>query len=130
VAAPLPPDVTAAALTGVQAALVAHCRKMEDRVAILDSVADVAGDNLVISTDDTGIHRPAADPKGYGAFYFPWIEVADPLGDPGARHPPTGALHGPRFCPQRAARRVRAVRLDGPARAARARRAARVLIPL
>jgi phage tail sheath protein FI len=69
---------------------------MEDRVAILDSVCDVAGDNLVISTDDSGIRRPAADPKGYGAFYFPWIEVADPLGDPGARVtvPPSGHLAG------------------------------------
>jgi phage tail sheath protein FI len=96
VAAPLPPDVPAAALTAVQAALVAHCRRMEDRVAILDSVRDVAGDNLLISDDDTGIHRPAADPKGYGAFYFPWIEVADPLGAPGDRVsvPPSGHLAG------------------------------------
>ena len=30
-----------------------------------------------------GIWRPAANPKGYGAFYFPWIEVADPLGSAG-----------------------------------------------
>jgi phage tail sheath protein FI len=96
VAAPLPPDVPAAALTAVQAALVAHCRRMEDRVAILDSVRDVAGDNLLISDDDTGIHRPAADPKGYGAFYFPWIDVADPLGAPGDRVsvPPSGHLAG------------------------------------
>jgi phage tail sheath protein FI len=96
VAAPLPPDTTGAALTAVQTALVAHCRRMEDRVAILDSACDVAGDNLVITEDDAGIHRPAADPKGYGAFYFPWIEVADPLGAPGARVmvPPSGHLAG------------------------------------
>jgi phage tail sheath protein FI len=96
VAAPLPPDVPAAALTAVQAALVAHCGRMEDRFAILDPVCDVAGDNLVISTDDSGIRRPAADPKGYGAFYFPWIEVADPLGAPGARVlvPPSGHVAG------------------------------------
>ena len=96
VAAPLPPDLPAAALTAVQAALVAHCGRMEDRFAILDSVRDVAEDNLVISADDTGIHRPAADPKGYGAFYFPWIEVADPLGAPGERVavPPSGHLAG------------------------------------
>jgi len=69
---------------------------MEDRFAILDSVRDVAGDNLTISTDDSGIRRPAADPKGYGAFYFPWIEVADPLGEAGARVtvPPSGHLAG------------------------------------
>jgi len=69
---------------------------MQDRVAILDPVRDVTGDNLVVSADDSGIHRPAADPKGYGAFYFPWIEVADPLGGPGERVsvPPSGHVAG------------------------------------
>jgi phage tail sheath protein FI len=96
VAAPLPPDVPAAALSAAQAALVAHCGRMQDRVAILDPVRDVTGDNLVVSADDSGIHRPAADPKGYGAFYFPWIEVADPLGAPGERVavPPSGHVAG------------------------------------
>jgi phage tail sheath protein FI len=96
VAAPLPPDTTAEALNTVQMALVAHCQKMEDRVSILDSGCAITGDNLVISTDDSGIWRPAANPKGYGAFYFPWIEVSDPLGDPGARVavPPSGHLAG------------------------------------
>jgi uncharacterized protein len=96
VAAPLPPDVAAAALNAAQAALVAHCERMEDRVAILDSARDIPDDNLVISTDDSGIWRPAANPRGYGAFYFPWIEVADPLGEAGARVtvPPSGHLAG------------------------------------
>jgi phage tail sheath protein FI len=96
VAAPLPPDVSAEALNAAQAALVAHCEKMEDRVAILDSGRDVAGDNLVVTADATGIWRPAANPKGYGAFYFPWILVADPLGQPGDRVavPPSGHLAG------------------------------------
>jgi phage tail sheath protein FI len=96
VAAPLPPDVPATALTAVQSALVAHCGRMQDRVAVLDSVRDVTGDNLVASDDDSGIHRPAADPKGYGAFYFPWVEVADPLGAAGDRVavPPSGHVAG------------------------------------
>ena len=96
VAAPLPPDVAAEALNAAQAALIAHCEKMEDRVAILDSGRDIANDNLVITTDATGIWRPAANPKGYGAFYFPWILVADPLGQPGDRVavPPSGHLAG------------------------------------
>ena len=96
VAVPLPPNTTAAALAAAQAAVVAHCEKMEDRVAILDSSRDIKGDNLVISADDAGIWRPAANPKGYGAFYFPWIEVADPLGQAGARVmvPPSGHLAG------------------------------------
>jgi phage tail sheath protein FI len=96
VAAPLPPDTAADALNAVQAALVAHCEKMEDRVAILDSGRDIADDNLVVTADATGIWRPAANPKGYAAFYFPWILVADPQGQPGDRVavPPSGHLAG------------------------------------
>ncbi|MDX6390089.1 MAG: uncharacterized protein QOJ73_1152 [Streptosporangiaceae bacterium] len=96
VAAPLPPDTAADALNAVQAALVAHCEKMEDRVAILDSGRDIADDNLVVTADATGIWRPAANPKGYAAFYFPWILVADPLGQPGDRVAvsPSGHLAG------------------------------------
>ncbi len=96
VAAPLPPDTTQAARNVVHVALVDHCRKMEDRFAILDSARDVTGDNLVITADDTGIWRPSADPKGYGAFYFPWIQVADPLEAAGTRVavPPSGHLAG------------------------------------
>ncbi|ETX07721.1 MAG: hypothetical protein ETSY2_09610 [Candidatus Entotheonella gemina] len=96
VAAPMPHDVDAAALNAIHASLVTHCQKMEDRVAILDSTRDIADDNLVISTDNTGIWRPSANPKGYGAFYFPWIEVADPLQPAGARVaiPPSGHLAG------------------------------------
>jgi phage tail sheath protein FI len=96
VAAPMPPNVDAAALNAVQASLVAHCEKMQDRFAILSGTRDIKTDNLVISADDSGIWRPATNPKGYGAFYFPWIEVADPLGAAGARLavPPTGHLAG------------------------------------
>ena len=101
VAAPLPPTavdagVTQSALNAIHAHLVAHCQLMEDRVAILDCARDMANDNLVISTDDTGIWRPSANPKGYGAFYFPWVQVADPLQPAGTRIavPPSGHLAG------------------------------------
>lgn len=96
VAAPLPPDTTQAALNAIQDKLVSHCQNMEDRIAILDCARDITDDNLVISTDNSGIWRPAANPKGYGAFYFPWIEVADPLQPAGTRIavPPSGHLAG------------------------------------
>ena len=96
VAAPMPPDVTPAALNALQDSLVAHCARLEDRVAILDSSRDIANDNLVFSSDAAGIWRPMADPKGYGAFYFPWIKIADPLGAAGVRLavPPSGHLAG------------------------------------
>lgn len=96
VAAPLPPDTDQAALNAIHAKLVSHCQLLEDRVAILDCARDIDADNLVVSTDDSGIWRPSANPKGYGAFYFPWIEVADPLGSASARVavPPSGHLAG------------------------------------
>jgi phage tail sheath protein FI len=69
---------------------------MEDRVAILDSARDIQGGNLAVTVDEKGIWRPAANPKGYGAFYFPWILVADPLKPAGERIavPPSGHLAG------------------------------------
>lgn len=101
VAAPVPLDSGEnddAALSAIHAKLVEHCNQMEDRVAILDCARDIKKDNLVITTDGTGIHRPAADKKGYGGFYFPWIEVADmkPKAAAGARIqiPPSGHLAG------------------------------------
>jgi phage tail sheath protein FI len=96
VAAPLPPDVPQAALNDAHNLLVGHCEDMETRVAILDSACDISGDNLVITGDDSGIWKPQVNRKGYGAFYFPWIHVADPLGDAGARVavPPSGHLAG------------------------------------
>lgn len=92
VAAPLPADK---GNKTVQDALVAHCQRMEDRFAILDSAGKLAADAM---TDPTyaKIGRPSTNPKGYGAFYFPWIQVANPLGDPGALVPvpPSGHIAG------------------------------------
>ncbi len=95
-AAPLPPDTSQSALNAIHDKLVSHCMLMEDRVAILDSARDIEGGNLVVSTDDTGIWRPSANPKGYGAFYFPWLQVADPLQAAGTRIsvPPSGHMAG------------------------------------
>lgn len=105
VAAPLSPNLDTAEtdtkpdadlLNPIHTVLVAHCQKMEDRVAVLDSTRDIEEDKLVISTDATGIWRPSANAKGYGAFYFPWIEVADPLKSAGTRVavPPSGHIAG------------------------------------
>jgi phage tail sheath protein FI len=98
VSAPLAPDTQQSALNAIHDKLVSHCQLMEDRIAVLDSARDITDDNLVITADDTGIWRPAANKKGYGAFYFPWIEVADmkPEAAAGTRMtvPPSGHLAG------------------------------------
>ncbi|MCL4298001.1 MAG: phage tail sheath subtilisin-like domain-containing protein [Anaerolineae bacterium] len=80
VAAPVPlfnGEADDAALTAIHAKLAAHCNRMEDRVAILDCARDIKDDNLVITADGTGIHRPATDDKGYVSFFFPYIQVSD-----------------------------------------------------
>ena len=108
VAAPLPPDTSQDALNAIHDKLVSHCMLMEDRVAILDSARDIDSNNLVISTDDSGIWRPGANPKGYGAFYFPWIQVADPLQPAGTRIavPPSGHMAGALCTPRWASLRA------------------------
>jgi uncharacterized protein len=95
VATPLPADTTLAVLATIQSALVTHCQKMEDRVAILDSISNAASADLTDATY-AKLGRPSANPKGYGAFYFPWIQVADPLQAAGVliTVPPSGHLAG------------------------------------
>ncbi len=101
VAAPVPlfdGEADDAALSAIHAKLVAHCNLMQDRVAILDCARDIKEDNLVITADGEGIHRPSADPKGYGSFFFPYLQVSDmkPGAAAGTRVfvPPSGHMAG------------------------------------
>ena len=98
-------------------ALLAHCEKLKDRIAILDSPAEVDNIDLLTQVGTAAAPKPskaggggaeekgAATPKGglrprvsergYGAYYFPWITVRDPL-SPGnlVDVPPSGHLAG------------------------------------
>jgi Bacteriophage tail sheath protein len=78
-------------------ALLSHCEAMGDRVAVLDPpaevddvdrlkevaaatsrpVKDAEGDEAK-SRSRPGL-RPRNSDRGFGAFYFPWITIADPL---------------------------------------------------
>jgi phage tail sheath protein FI len=81
-------------------ALLTHCEKLRDRVAILDAPDPVKDINLLTRVASAKARKPAgapdaavpADPAGdsgglrarqsddgYGTFYFPWITVRDPL---------------------------------------------------
>ncbi|HYR63082.1 MAG TPA: phage tail sheath C-terminal domain-containing protein [Actinomycetota bacterium] len=105
-------------------ALLTHCETAKDRVAILDSPEDVADIGLLVEVEtaaasrkgtDQGSPPPAAGtaagtstaaaaspvglrPRqsdgGYGAFYFPWITVRDPLGDDLVNVAPSGHMAG------------------------------------
>jgi Bacteriophage tail sheath protein len=76
------------ALTNIQQdAIAAHCKKMEDRVAILDGQPDPA--NL----DVASIQGTTQD-NDYAALYFPWIKVFDPVTQAVISQPPSGHLAG------------------------------------
>src|SRR5439155_509469 len=78
-------------------ALLTHCEKMQDRVAILDSPADVpkvemlkelataptakkpTGAGPVAPAGAASGYKPRPSDRGFGAFYFPHITVRDPL---------------------------------------------------
>jgi phage tail sheath protein FI len=85
-------------------ALLEHCERLEDRVAILDAPAQVTDiDSLTkVATAPGGGGananaglRARQSENGYGAYYFPWLIVRDPLA-PGAlvNAPPSGHVAG------------------------------------
>ncbi|NEQ10331.1 MAG: phage tail sheath family protein [Moorea sp. SIO4E2] len=70
-------------------AIIAHCAKMGDRVAILDGNADQEPSNV------SGI-RPVgrSQQASYAAIYYPWIKVFDPVSNAPDTLPPSGHLAG------------------------------------
>jgi hypothetical protein len=96
-------------------ALLTHCETLQDRVAILDAPRDIAsinpltqvaavdvpgesgggGDGGTDEPDDEEGLRARDSEGGYGAYYFPWITVRDPL-SPGemVNVPPSGHIAG------------------------------------
>ncbi|MCI0533964.1 MAG: phage tail sheath subtilisin-like domain-containing protein [Verrucomicrobiales bacterium] len=97
-------------------ALLSHCEKLQNRVAILDAPAEVpnAGALTKVATSEATARRrrataaegepPAGEPLGYkprqsdrgfGAFYFPHITVRDPLSPKDLVDvPPSGHIAG------------------------------------
>lgn len=100
-------------------AVLTHCEKMQDRVGILDAPAQVEDISLLtqvataraaaskssnaeaggattgaLGGANAGL-RPRQSDGGYGAFYFPWITVRDPLSpNELVNAPPSGHLAG------------------------------------
>jgi uncharacterized protein len=75
----------------VYGALLDHCEKRKDRVAVLDGPRDVTDIDALTRTatvsakgegkgeGDAAGFKPRQSDGGYGAFYFPWITVRDPM---------------------------------------------------
>jgi hypothetical protein len=97
-------------------ALLTHCEKLKNRVAILDAPGDAEDVDLLTkvragsTTGSTGSGgdqkgslsaaksqglRPRVSDQGFGAFYFPWITVRDPLSPQNLVDvPPSGHMAG------------------------------------
>ena len=68
----------------ITAAVIAQCERRKDRFGIVSSAR---------GRSDVSQLRPPADTK-QAAFYYPWIDVNDPLTGRTLRMPPTGHIAG------------------------------------
>ena len=73
----------------VQAAMIAHCELMGDRVAILDAPPGLNAQQV----KEWRVDKVGYDSK-YASLYWPWIKVLDPLTGKGAFVPPSGHMAG------------------------------------
>jgi hypothetical protein len=89
----LPTPLSAEAVHQVQAAMVAQCERLRDRVALID-VPLAAARSQSIGTGPALAWRQRFD-SAFASLTFPWFEVVDPLGFPRLRAiPPSGHVAG------------------------------------
>ena len=74
----------------VQLAMIAHCENMKDRFAILDCPPGLTPQQV----KDWRMKDAGYDTK-YGAVYYPWVRVANPVGNgDSVLMPPSGYMAG------------------------------------
>jgi hypothetical protein len=73
----------------VQAAMIAHCELMGDRVAILDAPPGLNAQQI----REWRVDKVGYDSK-YGSLYWPWIKVQNPMDGNGLHVPPSGHMAG------------------------------------
>ena len=73
----------------VQGMMIAHCERLGDRVAILDSPPDLTPQEIKKWRMDT-----AGFDSSYAALYYPWIKIMDPATDSMVNMPPSGHVAG------------------------------------
>ena len=73
----------------VQTAMIAHCERMGDRVAILDSPPNATPQEI----KDWRMNKAGYD-SSYATLYYPWIQVDDPIQNKPIYVPPCGHVGG------------------------------------
>lgn len=76
-------------LKAVQQGMLDHCANMKDRFAILDCPPGMNPQQI----KDWRMNEAGYDSK-YGAVYYPWVKVANPLGGEAIFVPPSGHMAG------------------------------------
>jgi uncharacterized protein len=91
--AELPPAFDDDAVLELQTAQLAHCRRLMDRVAVLDPRPTDRTPQAVL---DWRRRFDATSAGEWAALYYPWLRVPDPLGPQGALRavPPSGHVAG------------------------------------
>jgi phage tail sheath protein FI len=73
----------------VQAAMIAHCELMGDRLAILDCPPDLNAQQI----HEWRVNTTGYDSK-FAALYYPWLKVFDPNEGKATHIPPSGHMAG------------------------------------
>jgi len=85
------PIFTSADTQDIQAYMVAHCEKMKDRFAILDSLPMPNPPSFDTITNQ---RQNLNSDGGYAALYFPWISISNPIAKGRILVPPSGHTAG------------------------------------
>jgi uncharacterized protein len=91
-----PPVFSPDDVLAVQRAMLEHCERHKDRVAILDAPVRAGGAPYTLA-EIQGWRGELDSARGFGALYYPWVKVVDPF-RPGAgllrAVPPSGHVAG------------------------------------
>jgi len=91
-----PPAFSEDDVADVQRAMIEHCERQRDRVAILDAPVKAGGRPLTLAGIEKWRSRFDSE-RGFGALYYPWVKVLDPLRvghSPVRSVPPCGHIAG------------------------------------
>ena len=92
-----PPLFSQDEIFAVQRALIEHCERQKDRVAILDAVLRSDSETSLTIAEILDWRSRFESDRGFAALYYPWIRVVDPLklrGNPVRTIPPCGHIAG------------------------------------
>jgi uncharacterized protein len=92
-----PPSFSQAQIFTIQRAVVEHCERHRDRVAILDAVLLSGSEKSLTIAEIVEWRKLFDSERGFAALYYPWIRVVDPLklrGNTVRTIPPCGHIAG------------------------------------